>query len=60
MSACYRLFIVLVKLIYFSPPKPLVLKEGLHGGAPAAHFSLISAFMVIVIQPCVEINLQLL
>ena len=57
MSASYWFFIVLVKVINFLRPKHLVLKEGLHGGMPTAHFTLLSAFMVIVIQPLVEIFL---
>ena len=58
MSARYWFFILLVKVKNFLRSKHLVLKESLHGGGtPTAYFTLISTFMVIVIQPLVEIFL---
>ncbi len=42
------------------PPDRFAVLQGLHGRSPFTDFALVGAFIVVVIDPLVQINLQLL
>ena len=41
-------------------PDGLAIEQGLHGGSATAHLALVSPICVILLQPCVQVGLQLL
>ena len=41
-------------------PDGLAIEQGLHGGPATAHLALVSPICVILLQPCVQVGLQLL
>lgn len=50
----------LVKLSDLFVPEVCAIKQGLHGRPAAAHFPLMGSFCIVVLQPDIQIALQLL